>query len=321
MTGTVSSASPATVTAPSPASPSASPSAQTGRLAVWLPWTDRRGRLSWLRLAVFALSLYPALKLLLAWQSGALAAEPYKMAIHLTGHWSLYFLLATLAITPFRQWLGWAALPPLRRMLGVTGFAYAGLHLLLHMLDHSDNITGLLIGMVSRANLLTGLVAVIGLGLLAATSFDGVVRRMGRNWKRLHRLAYPLTALALLHFFMQSKADITLPVLLAGLFCGLMGFRLLARLPVRVLWFGFGLPVGLVAALLTGLVTAGLEAGWYAGVRHIPAERVLSANLDLAHRIAPAWYVLALCCLPALGHGLIYGLGRAAGWIRARYRR
>src|SRR3546814_14972953 len=112
-------------------------------------------------------------------------------------------------------------LATIRRLLGVTAFAYVAGPRLLYILSLDGNVVRAASEIASRIYLTIGFTAVLGLALLAATSFDGAIRRLRRNWKRLHKLVYPLTALGLLHFYMQSKVDVSEPVLLSGIFVGL----------------------------------------------------------------------------------------------------
>ena len=94
--------------------------------------------------------------------------------------------------------------------------------------------------------------------------------------------------LGLVHFFLQTKIDVTEAVLMAGFFVWLMGFRLLRR---RGRTIG-PLPLGALA-VAAGLATALIEAAWYATMTGVMAERVLLANLDFTYQIRPAWWVLA----------------------------
>ena len=64
------------------------------------------------------------------------------------------------------------------------------------------------------------------LGVLAVTSTDGWQKRLGRRWKRLHRLVFVLLPLALWHYFLQSKSDVTDAVFVTGLACWLVLWRL-----------------------------------------------------------------------------------------------
>ena len=115
-----------------------------------------------------------------------------------------------------------------------------------------------------------------------------MIRRLGaRNWNRLHKLVYPIAPLALLHFFLQAKANIAEPAMMTGLYFLLMLARLLTR---------FGWPqwaVALASALIAAPATALAEASWYALVRHIPFSRVWAANFSLLLAPRPSWLVAA----------------------------
>jgi len=198
------------------------------RIADFVPWTDRAGRFSALRAAAFAAVSAPALWIAGAHLTGNLGAEPLKAATHLTGTWTLYILLASLAVTPLKGLLAWARLVTIRRLLGVAAFAYIFAHLLLYVGDQGWDLAKVAGEIAQRVYLTIGFIALCGLAVLAATSFDAAMRRLKRNWKRLHRAVYPLAALGLLHFFLQSKSDVSQAVLLSGVFIGLM----LHRLPI-----------------------------------------------------------------------------------------
>jgi len=260
------------------------------RIADLIPWTDRAGRFSGLHAAAFAVAVAPATWIAIAFPAGWLTAEPLKQATLLSGTWTLYFLLASLAVTPLRAVPGWSRLVGIRRLLGVTAFAYIFGHFMLYVLFQDGNLAKVAVEIASRIYLTIGFAALCGLALLAATSFDTAMRRLRRNWKRLHRIVYPLTALGLLHFFMQSKSDVSGAVLLSGIFVALM----LHRLPRRTMTPG-GV---LVVALAAGLAAAGLEFAWYATTSGIPAGRVLLSNLDFSYQVRPMWVVMAICALP-----------------------
>lgn len=266
------------------------------KLADLIPWNDRAGRFSTLHAAAFAAAVAPAGWLAVAFAAGWLTADPLKDATLLTGTWTLYFLLASLAVTPLKGLLGWPRLVALRRLLGVTAFAYAASHLLLYVLYQDVDLAKVAGEIASRIYLTIGFATVTGLALLAATSFDAAMRRLRRNWKRLHRLAYPLAALGLLHFYMQSKSDVSAPVLLSGLFVALMLHRLTPRLTRRA-----ASPAAVVAvAVAAGLAAAGFEYAWYAAASGLPAGRVLLSNLDFSYQVRPMWIVMALAALPAV---------------------
>lgn len=258
------------------------------------PWKDRAGRFSALRAAAFALLAAPAFWLLAHLALGRMGPEPEKAATHFTGEWTLYILLAALAVSPLRAHLGYGRLIGLRRMIGLFAFGFIAAHFGLYVLHEHVDLAKVAAEILKRTYLTIGFVALLGLALLAATSFDKAIRRMGANWRRLHALVYPLTALGLLHYFMQSKLDVSEPALLSGLFCGLMLLRL-RRLrawpPALAL---------LLAALVAGLSAAGLEAAWHAGMTGVPWRRVLLASLDFSYEVRPPWIAAAIMAAPLL---------------------
>jgi len=251
-----------------------------------LPWRDRRGRFLPLKAAALPLCLLPGLMLAIEFTLGALGSRPITAAIHETGDWAVRFFLMVLAVTPLRACLNWPQALLLRRMLGLTALGYVVVHLLLYVVDQKFALGTVVSEIVLRFYLTIGFVALVGLVALGVTSTDTAIRRMGRGWKRLHRLTYPIGVLALLHFFIQSKADVSEATYAAGLLAWLFLWRLF---PDRVR----ARPVALVAlAVLASLATMALEYAWYALATRIRAGRVLEANFSLASGMRPAHWVL-----------------------------
>ncbi|GJD29325.1 Protein-methionine-sulfoxide reductase heme-binding subunit MsrQ [Methylobacterium adhaesivum] len=260
------------------------------------PWRDRAGRLSGLKLATFLFALAPGLWLAGAYAADALGAKPITALLHGTGEWAVRFLLLSLAVTPLRRIANFPKLILVRRMLGLTVLAYALIHLGLYVVDQNFVLTKVVTEIATRIYLTIGFAALIGLAVLGATSTDGMIRRLGKAWPRLHKAVYTITVLGLVHYFLQAKIDVSDPVFWTGAFLLLMGWRFLQarRWPSN--------PLTLTAlAVGVALATAGLEAAWYGLASGIPAERVLQANLAFPSLIRPAWWVLALgLTLPAL---------------------
>ncbi|WP_269929588.1 sulfite oxidase heme-binding subunit YedZ [Aminobacter sp. HY435] len=275
------------------------------------PWTDRAGKFSPLKAAVLVGTLTPALLLAyyaatgfpsVAPTGGILGPRPYSAAIHFTGDWAIRFVLLSLAVTPLRRIGQWPKLIQVRRMLGIAALCYALAHLTLYFFDMNWDVLRVASEIVLRIYLTIGFVALLGLGVLGATSTDAAIRKLGANWNRLHKVVYAIGILAALHFFMQSKADVYQPTLMAGLFVLLMLYRLAH-------WRGYALtsPLVLVAlAVGAALATVLVEAAWYGLATGVPVSRVLNANLQFSYSIRPAWWVLAT------------GLGAAAlGYVRS----
>ena len=277
------------------------------------PWTDRSGKFSPLKAVVLAGACLPALWLVWQALSGALApatplgplgARPITEAIHQTGDWAIRFLWLSLAVTPLRRIANWPKLILVRRMLGVTALCYALTHLTLYTVDLKLDLLRVVSEIALRFYLTIGFVALLGLIALGSTSTDAAIKRLGRNWNRLHKIVYVIGVLAAFHFFIQSKADVYEPTLMAGFFLLLMLYRLAH-------WRGFALtsPVVLAAiAVLAALGTAAIEYAWYGIATGVPPGRVLAANLQFSFSIRPAWWVLAT----GLGVTL---LGLARPWV------
>ncbi|GAB3385101.1 protein-methionine-sulfoxide reductase heme-binding subunit MsrQ [Lysobacter fragariae] len=183
------------------------------------------------------LALTPAA--ILAWQvrlefltgSGGLGADPVAAIEHRLGIWALRLLMVTLAITPLRQLTGQAVLVRFRRMLGLYVFFYATLHFSAYLvLDLRGYWTQIFAEIAKRPYITVGFTAWLLLIPLAVTSTQAAIRRLGRNWARLHKLVYAVGVLAVLHFWWLVKSDIREPALYAGILAVLLGWRLVRHL-------------------------------------------------------------------------------------------
>lgn len=272
--------------------------------AIAWPWLDRRGRLSPLKLVVFVALLLPALVTAAQWAAGDLMPRPLNAVIHATGLWGMRLLMLSLLLTPLRQGLRWPDLVLLRRMLGVAAFAYVAGHFLLYVGDQAFDLAVVAAEIVKRFYLLLGFIALLALLALAATSTDGMVRRLGaRRWRLLHRLTYAAGILGLVHFYMQSKADPREVTVAAGLYLWAMARRR---------WSGPAIAPALV--LVAGLGAALAEAAFFYLLRGIDPARVLAANLDLAMGLRPAvWALLVAAGLEVAGLVRTLGAARRAG--------
>ena len=257
----------------------------------WQVWRDRRGRLSPLRMATLALLLLPFAKALVDTQEILHGARPLNDLIHRAGFWALVFLGVTLAVTPFRRVLRYGNLIDVRRMLGVGAFCYIAAHLALFTADQMFDLGKVLHEITHRWYLIVGGTAWLGLACLAATSTDGMVRRLGGvRWRRLHQAVYAIALLALIHYFQQTKADVTVPTFAASLFLWLIGYRLVGW------WQGAGELSTLALLALTiavSLLTFLGEAFGIAIAFHVSPMRVLDAAFDFDAGIRPGWEVLA----------------------------
>jgi methionine sulfoxide reductase heme-binding subunit len=263
----------------------------------------------WLRLVTLVGLCLPALDLAWRWFNDDLGARPVTLATHITGDWAVIFVLTSLALTPARAVFDWMPLVQIRRRIGVAAALYAGLHFLIYVADQKWNLVVVALEIAKRFYLTIGFTALLMLTALAVTSTDGWQRRLKRNWKRLHWLVYPAAVLAILHFFIQSKANVGEATVAAGLFAWLMIWRFM---PTRLRTQYLGLILLAVGATLAALV---FEIGWYGLVNHVDPMRILTAdsNPDLAPR--PVHKVL----LASLGVVVLVALRRLASQGKRRW--
>ncbi len=176
---------------------------------------------------VFLLALLPGILLgWNAWQDN-LGANPIETITHQTGDWTLRFLLITLSISTLRRWMGWGQLIRLRRMLGLYAFFYATLHLFTYLwLDQFFWWEEILADILKRPFITVGMLAFVLLIPLAVTSTNAMIRRLGKNWLKLHKLIYLIALLGVLHFWWLVKADVREPFIYMAILALLLGERI-----------------------------------------------------------------------------------------------
>jgi len=176
---------------------------------------------------VFVACLLPAVVLVWQGYNDQLGANPIEELTRRSGEWTLRFLLITLCATPLKLAFGWGWTIRIRRMLGLFAFFYAALHLITYLwLDQFFDWHEIWLDILERPFITIGMLAFVLLLPLVLTSNRYMMRRLGRNWKRLHRLAYIVPTLAVVHFWWLVKADMSAP-LIYGL---LLAILLVARM-------------------------------------------------------------------------------------------
>ena len=253
-----------------------------------VPWRDRHGRFLPLKAAVLAAGFIPGAVLAFWWATGALGGRPVTEVIHGTGDWAIRYLLISLAITPAARVLNWPRLLTVRRIVGLTTLAYALSHLTLYTVDQNFRLGVVASEIVLRFYLTIGFIVLVGLAVLGVTSTNGWSRRLGHWWKRLHRAIYVLGAIALLHYFIQSKSNVSEPVFFSGLFAWLLLWRALPMAWQRSLAVQLGL------AVVAACIAAGIEFAWYALATGINPWRVLAATETIHYGLRPAHYVMLM---------------------------
>lgn len=167
----------------------------------------------WRRVLIFFLSLIPLLTIIYKTLSNQLGADPAKTIVLFTGEWAIYFLFITLAVTPLRRLVHFSGfhfrwLQVHRRMLGLFTLFYAVLHVVAFLvfilgLDFSRFGKEL----VERPYILVTIPALILLIALGVTSTQAMMRRLGKNWSKLHKGIYLIAILAWVHVFMQVRSS------------------------------------------------------------------------------------------------------------------
>jgi len=188
-------------------------------------------QVGWVKGAIFVLGLLPFARLVWGTASGSFT-DPLAAITQGSGEWALYFLCITLAVTPLRRFSGWNWVVRLRRMLGLFTFFYALVHFIAFLwFDHFFDVAEMLRDVVKRPFILVGFIAFVLLIPLAATSTNGMIKRLGgKRWQRLHRLIYLIAPLAILHFWWMKagKNDFAQPIL--------FGVIVAVLLALRVVW-------------------------------------------------------------------------------------
>jgi len=187
---------------------------------------EARGRIA-LKLVVWAVCLGPLVDLIWRAVAGDLGANPIDFVTDRLGDWALRLLLASLAMTPLRIVAGLSWPVQLRRLLGLFAFAYVVMHFSVWILiDHFFAWGQMARDIVKRPYITVGMLALLLLVPLAATSTAAMIRRLGaRAWRRLHRLAYVAAALGVLHFLWLAKVGVIDPYYYAAVLTILLGVR------------------------------------------------------------------------------------------------
>ena len=181
-----------------------------------------------LKAGLFALALLPFARLAYLTLTQQFV-EPLEAITRGTGDWVLYLLCITLAITPLRRLTGWNWVVRLRRMAGLFAFFYAFLHFLAFLwFDHFFDLAEMWRDVLKRPFITVGFIAFVLLIPLAATSTNGMIRRLGgKRWQWLHRLIYLIAPLAVLHFWWMkaAKNNLAQPALFAAIVVVLLAMR------------------------------------------------------------------------------------------------
>ncbi len=187
----------------------------------------RRLKLPWLQILSHVAALLPLAWLVWNYWQDSFIIDPIRETTTLTGKTALTLLLLSLACTPINTLLGLKQVRRVRRALGLYAFMYAALHGLTFVgLDYGFDLDLIGPAIFDQRYVLAGFAAFLLLLPLAITSTKGWQKRLGKNWKRLHRLAYLAGVLVIVHFAWSVK-DIRQPLRYGAV----LALLLVARVP------------------------------------------------------------------------------------------
>lgn len=187
---------------------------------------DSDPQLQLVKIITFILSLSPLYEMLWFTLTGRFGDYPSWEIIGITGEAALIFLLITLSVTPIRRKTGWNILLKLRRMLGLFAFFYATVHFLVYIWREDNFIFHeFLLDTIKLPYITVGFLAWLLLIPLALTANDKVMKRIGKNWKRIHSMIYLITFLSVLHYLLVRLWNPTDILGFAVILAGLLGYR------------------------------------------------------------------------------------------------
>ena len=179
---------------------------------------------------IFILCLLPFLLLVMNAINNNLGPNPVEEIIRTLGDWGIYFLLIGLTISPARKVFKQNWLFRYRRMIGLFAFFYVSMHFLSYIwFDQFFSIDDIVKDIIKRPFITIGFICYLLLVPLALTSTNGMMKRLKKNWGRLHKVVYPVSMLALLHYFMMVKADYLVPGVMLVILSLLLGYRVFLK--------------------------------------------------------------------------------------------
>ena len=209
-----------------------------------LRWVKRVPKhLGKIRALLFVISVSPLCLLIAQYYLNALGLDPLDTITRATGLTGLVFLILSLLITPLRHFLTWAAIAiraaygkrtsdwnwiiKLRRMIGVFSSFYILLHLIIYFwMDQAGDWQGIYLDVMERPFILIGMAGFLLLVPVTLTSTDWMMRKLGRNWRRVHRLVYAVSVFGVMHFWMLTKVGVYDPYFYMAVVFFLLGWRI-----------------------------------------------------------------------------------------------
>ncbi len=183
---------------------------------------------------VWIACLLPLGNLALRAAQGRMGANPIELITHETGWWTLFLLLASLAITPLRRITKLYWLVQYRRLVGLFAFFYGTLHMITYVwLDQFFDVHAMLRDIAKRPFITMGSLSYLSMLPLALTSTQWSIRKLGKSWQTLHRLAYVAAIAGVVHFYWLVKKDVSEPLTFGAVLAVLFGVRVFYALRER----------------------------------------------------------------------------------------
>ena len=195
----------------------------------------KKPQINLVKLAIWLLALLPISRIVRLGFNDNLGANPIEFIEHSTGTWALVLLLVSLSMTPIRLLTGQVWVIQLRRILGLFMFFYASLHMVTYVwLDFTFFWDEIVIDVTKHPRILVGLAAFLLTIPLAITSNTFMIKKLKTNWKKLHQLVYLIALLAVVHYWMLVKKDLTEPIYYAVALALLLGIRVIYKYKASV---------------------------------------------------------------------------------------
>lgn len=161
----------------------------------------------WISVLAHVGSLLPLVVLIIDFFLDRLTANPIQEATIRTGKTALILLVLSLACTPINTVFGFRPALRVRRALGLYGFLYVCVHLFIFsVVDFGLDWLLLWDELVQKPYVLAGLGAFALLVPLAITSTKAWQKKLGKEWKTLHKLFYLIALIVVLHFALVVKS-------------------------------------------------------------------------------------------------------------------
>lgn len=158
--------------------------------------------------------------------SNQLGPEPINTLERAYGEVALQLMVAGLAVTPLRTYLG-VNLLKFRRAIGVTAFFYVLAHFLVFAILDVQTLERVWTEIVKRPYVTVGTASFLLLIPLAVTSNNASLRKLGAGtWRQLHKLTYPAALLGAVHYLWLSKGVQIEPIVYTVLIVALLAVRL-----------------------------------------------------------------------------------------------